>query len=319
VVLTTTAANQATTTTLQANPQATTGGALVTFTATVAPTPTGGTVNFLDANGNQTLAANVAVVNGQAVFSTSTLSVGVHPVTAAYSGTAGFAPSTSSAVNVTISAANPPALASTPGINAAGGTLVGFQGDQRSRVISATVVFNQAVQMDAGAIALALHTNNVSYGGAAMPTGYGTIPANLNFASTDNITWTVTWSGTGTVEDELDGFHSLKDGVYDLNVDASKVHPQGNAGVSGSGITTTAFHRLFGDTNLPETPAGGTAGVDFSAVINTGDNFVFRNAFNKPVGGGYLPYMDFDGSQTINTGDNFELRNRFNKALVWRV
>src|SRR5262249_39347404 len=111
----------------------------------------------------------------------------------------------------------------------------------------------------------------------------------------------------------------LKDGVYDLKVDGSKVHPLGNTGVSGSGITTTTFHRLFGDTGLPETPVGGTPGTDFSSIINTGDNFIFRNAFNTPVGGGYLTYTDFDGTMTINTGDNFELRNRFNKALVWRA
>ena len=49
------------------------------------------------------------------------------------------------------------------------------------------------------------------------------------------------------------------------------------------------------------------------------DNFAFRGAFNKPAGGGYLAYLDFDGNGVINTGDNFELRGRFNKALSWKA
>jgi len=49
---------------------------------------------------------------------------------------------------------------------------------------------------------------------------------------------------------------------------------------------TTTFDRFFGDTNAPATPAGGTPGTDFAAVVNTADNLAFRAAFNKPAGGG---------------------------------
>src|SRR5208337_2530240 len=55
-----------------------------TFTATVTdpagdPTPTGGTVTFLDAG---TAIGAAALVNGQATFTTTTLSVGAHAITA---------------------------------------------------------------------------------------------------------------------------------------------------------------------------------------------------------------------------------------------
>lgn len=75
----------------------------VTLTAAVAPasgtgTPTG-TITFLD--GTTTLAtANVA--NGKAMYSSSALAVGPHPVTAKYSGDSSFASSASSSVNVDV-------------------------------------------------------------------------------------------------------------------------------------------------------------------------------------------------------------------------
>src|SRR6266850_1894785 len=96
--------SSSTTTSHLANPLATTGGMSVMFTATVAPSPgAAGTVTFLDNGVAIPGGSNVAVANGVAVFSTTTLAVGTHPVTAAYSGAAGFAGSTSNVQNVVIS------------------------------------------------------------------------------------------------------------------------------------------------------------------------------------------------------------------------
>ena len=66
-------------------------GQSVTFTATVSGTPTGGTVQFYD--NAVALGGPVPVVGGQAQYATSALVAGSHPMTAAYSGTTGFAPS----------------------------------------------------------------------------------------------------------------------------------------------------------------------------------------------------------------------------------
>jgi autotransporter-associated beta strand protein len=66
-------------------------GQAASFTATVSPSPPGGTVQFYD-NG-VALGNPVAINAGAASYSTNTLSVGVHPITASYSGTVGYAAS----------------------------------------------------------------------------------------------------------------------------------------------------------------------------------------------------------------------------------
>ena len=93
----------------------------------------------------------------------------------------------------------------------------------------------------------------------------------------------------GNTETGADGFASLKDGVYALNVDATKVHPLGSPNVNMSQSSTFVFHRLFGDKDTPTSMPGGS-GADFTAIVNSGDNLSFRNAFNKPVGEATNPY-----------------------------
>jgi Glycoside hydrolase family 44/Bacterial Ig-like domain (group 3) len=96
-----------------------TAGQSVTFTATVAAeqsgggTPTG-VVNFSDGAaqiGTGTLASGVAT------FSTSTLAAGSHSITADYVGDTNFSASTSTAVNVTVSAVAPGKTATTTSIS----------------------------------------------------------------------------------------------------------------------------------------------------------------------------------------------------------
>jgi hypothetical protein len=303
----------ATSTTLVANPLATTGGMEVSFTATVSPSPGNlGTVTFFDNGVPIAGGQNIAVSGGVAVFSISTLSVGDHPVTAAYSGAAGFASSASNLQTVTVSGSG--AAPSVVSVTVNGG-LADFAGIQRSRVINLTVVFDQPVQLDTNAIALALHTGNVSFAGNPLPQGFGVLPTSLSLNTSDNKTWVITFAGN--TDTGADGFSSLKDGVYDLTIDAALVHPLGDPTISMTANSTTTFHRLFGDTNAVGTPSGGTPGVDFGAVINTGDNLAFRNAFNNPAT--YKAYLDFNGDGVINSGDNLQFRNRFNKALIWRV
>ena len=86
-----------TTTTLisSANPAAL--GAPITFTATVAggSSPTG-SVRFYDGN---TLLGTVTLHSGMAAFTTSSLALGTHPLTANYTGDAASSPSTSSILN----------------------------------------------------------------------------------------------------------------------------------------------------------------------------------------------------------------------------
>lgn len=133
------------------------------------------------------------------------------------------------------------------------------------------------------------------------------------------MSWTITFSGPNVEAGAVDGFSSLKDGVYDFSVNGGKVHP---AGMPAMAMTSSpavfTFHRLFGDANAPSSIAAGAA-TDFTAVVNTADNLAIRAAFNKPASAGYVRFLDFTGDGNINTGDNLQFRSRFNKALSWRA
>ena len=75
-------------------------GSLVTFTATVSPNTTTGTVTFKD---NSTILGTATLTGGQATFKTTKLSVGTHSITAAYGGDGNFNGSTSSVMSQAIS------------------------------------------------------------------------------------------------------------------------------------------------------------------------------------------------------------------------
>lgn len=303
--------------TLVATPLPTTGGSLFLFTASVAPSPGAvGTVSFLENGIVIPGGDNVPLVDGKAAFSTAALTAGAHSVTAAYSVAPGAAAVSSSVAVTVVSAATPPTVKSVV-IN---GGNPAVSSNQRSRVVDLTINFDQAVQLDANAIQLTLHTKNVSVGGVAQPNGVGAIPSALTLTpSADKKTWQVTFSGRVGVEIGADGITSLKDGVYDCTIDGAKVHPIGAPGTSMAVNSTTTFYRLFGDTNSPATPTGGAVGADFEAVLNAADNLAFRNAFNTLGGGNYQAAFDFDGNGVINTADNLQFRSRFNKPMSWRA
>ncbi|NWJ95881.1 MAG: Ig-like domain repeat protein [Chloroflexi bacterium] len=90
---------QSTTITLTANPLATSDyGQTVTLTATISPTNTTGSVDFKD--GSNTLNGSpVAIINGIATLTISTLITGSHTFTATYSGDIGYAGSNSNVIN----------------------------------------------------------------------------------------------------------------------------------------------------------------------------------------------------------------------------
>ncbi|HTS64549.1 MAG TPA: Ig-like domain repeat protein [Candidatus Acidoferrales bacterium] len=92
----------ATSSTLSADVTSPAFGQTVNLTATVAPAAATGTVQFLD--GAMPL-GTVALSGGAASLSVSTLAVGAHPITAAYSGDANYVASTSGPVAVTVSKA----------------------------------------------------------------------------------------------------------------------------------------------------------------------------------------------------------------------
>jgi hypothetical protein len=98
----------ATTTALSTSSASIAAGSSVTLTAAVSGTggtPTG-TVTFSD--GSTKLGTGTLNSSGRATYSTSSLAIGAHSITATYGGDTNFAASTSAAVTVTVTAAVPP-------------------------------------------------------------------------------------------------------------------------------------------------------------------------------------------------------------------
>jgi hypothetical protein len=111
-----------TTTTLSSSSTNISAGQSVTFTATVtASTTPSGSVTFYD--GTTALATNALNTSGVTVYSTSSLSVGSHSITAAYAGNATFASSTSTAVSVAVTVTAPVLTATTTSLTASASTV----------------------------------------------------------------------------------------------------------------------------------------------------------------------------------------------------
>ena len=132
-----------TTTKLTATATTVSVGTSVTFNVTVSPasgagTPTG-TITFMD--GTTTLAM-MSLSSGAASYSTGSLAVGAHPITAVYGGDANYAGSTSSAVTVTVQALVP---SFTIGALPQSGTVVAGATAQTSITVTPVNGFNQQV------------------------------------------------------------------------------------------------------------------------------------------------------------------------------
>ena len=91
------------TTTILTAPATAATGTAVDLTATVGPTPTGGTVQFKD--GATNIGGEIAVVDGKATLSHAFTTNGVHSISAVYSGVTGFRSSIAAPKNITASTA----------------------------------------------------------------------------------------------------------------------------------------------------------------------------------------------------------------------
>jgi hypothetical protein len=145
---------------------------------------------------------------------------------------------------------------------------------QRSMVTSVTVTFDQPVALDPGAFSL------VGRNGA----GAGTLVTVSNPAG-DNQSYVLSFAGQGVTA------QSLADGIYDLTVSAAAVHLGGAGGPGMAADFTTAFHRLFGDT-------------DADGDADNADLFQFKAANNaSSADPRYRWYLDYDGNGLIDSAD----------------
>ncbi|MGW6375414.1 Ig-like domain-containing protein [Rhodococcus sp. NPDC055112] len=126
-----TEADKATTTTL-AGPGTAKNGTPVTLTANVAPSASGGTVQFKD--GDAPIGAPIGLAGGNAALTTTFTTDGDHPITAVYSGAPGFVGSTSAAKIVKVTTEAPPETATTTTVEAPANAKVGQDVNLTARV-----------------------------------------------------------------------------------------------------------------------------------------------------------------------------------------
>jgi hypothetical protein len=209
----------ATTTTLTASSTTSTSGQSITFTATVAPstgsgTPTG-TVTFYD--GTSSLGSG-NLTAGVATFSTSTLAVATHSITATYSGDTTYNTSTSAAVTVVIIA---PPLATTTTLTAS----------STNAVAGTSLTFTATVAPASGTAA---PTGTVTFYDGTTMLGTGTLASGTASYSTANLTV---------------GSHSIT---------ASYGGDSGNAASTSSAVAITITAPVAADFTIGLVPASGT-------------------------------------------------------------
>jgi hypothetical protein len=203
----------ATTTSLSASSTHAISGQAITCTATVAPksgsgVPTG-TVTFSD--GGTQIGTRSLNSSGSAAFDTSSLAIGSHAITAAYSGDANFAASTSAAVSVTISA--PAKIATTTSVLASATQLTAGQ----NVTFTAGVAPQSGTGVPTGSITyldgqtqlgvVALNGGSASFSSANLAVGTHTIAAaysgDLSYSASTSAAWTVTVAAAATADYSL--------------------------------------------------------------------------------------------------------------------
>ena len=235
--------------TSSANPA--TAGQSVAFTATVAPNapsapgsgpPTGSVVFTLDG----TAQPAVALTNGTATFSTSTLSTGTHTLTAAYSGDSDFTASTSSTLTQTVNASAQVTVTSSANPSVTGQTVT-FTATVTPSVVGGPAPTGK-VTFTVNGVAespVTLHSGSASYKDTALTTA-GTI------------TVTAAYSGAGA---NPPGQSTTLNQVVNPAATAVTLTSSVNPSIFGQSTTLTA-------TVAPVSPGTGTASGTVTLTID---------------------------------------------------
>ncbi len=162
---------------------------------------------------------------------------------------------------------------------------------QRSMVNQVTVTFSRSVTLDPGAFSV------VGRNGAGAGTSVSfTNPAGNPLGA--SATWSLSFSGSPVVGG------SLADGIYDLQVVPDKVHDAAVPAQTLPGTFSTAFHRLFSDS-------------DGDGDSDNADLFQIRSTYVKTsTDPAYKWYFDYDQSGVVDNADVFQVRSR--RTLVFQ-
>ncbi len=162
------------------------------------------------------------------------------------------------------------------------GVTVDDGADQRSRVRSLTVTFDQPVVLDSGAVGV------IDESGAAVDVAVANVAG-------DEMTYVVTFTDPALIG------QSPADGHYRMVVAADKVHSLGGLTLADDHVTE--FFRLFGD-------------IDGDRDVDRGDYIQIRRTLNKSEGqAGFNDAFDYDGDGIVDILDVVEVRARVNTWL----
>jgi hypothetical protein len=224
-----------------------------------APPPTGGTSYVYYAGSSAT---------GTPLVSPPT-AAGTYTVVAQYAGNSNYQAGSSAATTFTISA---PVASLAVSFKVDDGTA------QRSMIRSLTVAFTSAVTLQPGAITLTDNSGN---------------PIPFAIATTDNATYTLTFSGNQFIGG------SLANGRYILAVHASGVDAGGGPQLASD--QTLSFWRLFGDFY-------GTA------TVNNADRALFTQVY-KGQYAAYVQYFDYNGNGVLDSADTTAFGQDLGKSI----
>ncbi len=152
-----------------------TSGQTVTFTATVTPAAATGTVSFYDGS---TLLSSATLTNGVATYSSSSLALGTHSITADYSGSSSYGASYSSAVSEVIKGSTSVTLASSLNPSTAGSAVTftasvtpsaatgNVQFLDGSTVLGTVTLSNGSASLTTSSLAAGTHSITAAYTGS---------------------------------------------------------------------------------------------------------------------------------------------------------
>jgi Bacterial Ig-like domain (group 3)/Kelch motif/Beta-propeller repeat/YDG domain/Galactose oxidase, central domain len=293
-----------TTTSLADNgPNPSNWGDAVSFTATVSggPAITGETVFIEDASNANAVVASPTLSGGTVTFTISNLTGGTHNLFAVYNGDDNNVGSNSSATPVTqvVTDLSAPVWLSDV-VNGGSPQYVDQLGHsfslagQNSVVEQILVTFNEPVTLDPDAFSVVpfsistdgnVHPGQVLVNSGPNPNQVAPL-LNDPIEVGDGHQWIITFGNNAATTPNGSGFYVLKDGVYTLHIDHTKVSANSQ---NMAADNDTGFWALYGDTNYHH-----ISGVD----LNVGTGYVGDGYSDASVGS-----TDFVGFKSCYNAD----------------
>jgi Bacterial Ig domain len=183
---------------------------------------------------------------------------------------------------------------------------------QNSVVEQILVTFNQPVSLDSGAFSIVNNAGAVTVNSGPAPNTSAVSASFAEVSGSGGTQFIVTFSGAGTIAIPGGTGHVIKNGLYILHTDGSKVHADGHTAPADN---DTGFWALFGDVTYHDISGvdlnvgTGYVGDGYSdASVGSPDYALFGDTYNSTSDNEYAPpeydYMfDFNLDGSVAAGD----------------